>query len=266
MTIPRSYLFVPGHRPDRFAKAASSGAHRIIIDLEDAVGPAEKEIARVNVADWFKGGGTGMVRINSTETPWFEADLDLLAGLESASVMVPKAAGKSLSKVGEALPGRSLIALVESVDGLVGLGDVASASGVSRLAFGNFDFSTDARIPGTGSVLDPARFQIVIASRHAGLEPPIDGVTAGFGDDEELQSDIHRVRQMGFTAKLCIHPRQVELVNKGFSPTDEEIAWAQRIVAADRASGGAVTQVDGKMVDRPMIERANTILSEGADS
>ena len=262
MTLPRSYLFVPGHRPDRFAKAASSGAHQMIIDLEDAVGPGEKELARRNVADWFNGGGTGMVRINSAETSWFGADLDVLANLENATVMVPKAVGRSISRVAERLPGRSLIALVESVDGFVGLGDVARVPGVSRLAFGNLDFGTDARIPGTGSVLDPARFQIVIASRHAGLHPPVDGVTVSFGDEAELQSDIQRARQMGFTAKLCIHPRQVENVNTGFSPTDDEIAWARRIVAADRDSGGAATQVDGKMVDRPMIERANTILSE----
>ena len=266
MTLPRSYLFVPGHRPDRFAKAASSGAHRIIIDLEDAVGPAEKEAARRNVADWFNGGGTGVVRINSADTPWFECDLEAIAGMGNAAVMVPKSVGQSLARVAEKVPERPLIALVETVDGLVGVHDVAGARGVSRLAFGNLDFGTDARIPGTGEALDPARFQIVVASRHAGLPPPIDGVTVSFDDDAVLQSDIRRARLMGFAAKLCIHPRQVEGVNKGLAPTEEEIDWANRIVAATRDSGGAAMQVDGKMVDRPMIERANAILSELEDA
>ncbi|GAB4347359.1 MAG: CoA ester lyase [Oricola sp.] len=266
MTHPRSYLFVPGHRPDRFSKAAASGAHRIIIDLEDAVGPGEKDAARRNAAEWFNGGGTGIVRINSADTPWFERDLEAVARMDNVAIMVPKAAGRSLARVAEHAPGRPLIALVESVDGLVGIHDVARARGVTRLAFGNLDFGTDARIPGTGAALDPARFQIVVASRHAGLQPPIDGVTVSIEDDAVLQSDVWRARLLGFTAKLCIHPRQVERVNKGFAPTEEEIAWARRIVAAMRESGGAALQVDGKMVDRPMIERANTILNELSDA
>lgn len=262
MTLPRSYLFVPGHRPDRFAKAASSGAHRIIIDLEDAVGPGEKDAARKNVADWFNDGGTGIVRINSADTPWFKEDLTVAAGMDNASIMVPKATGQSLAQIAERAPGKPLIALIESVEGFVNIHDVAQARGVTRLAFGNLDFGTDARIPGTGAALDSARFQIVVASRYAGLEPPIDGVTVSLEDTAVLQSDIWRARLMGFAAKLCIHPRQVERVNVGFAPTEEEIEWAQRIISADRENGGAAIQIDGKMVDRPMIERAKNILSE----
>lgn len=262
MHYPRSYLFVPGHRPDRFAKAASSGAHQIILDLEDAVGPDEKYIARQHVAQWFGQGGAGIVRVNSVDTPWCEEDLAVLAGLQEVQVMIPKADARSLACISLILPDRPLIGLVESVEGLVGIHAVASSPGVSRLAFGNLDFGTDARIPNTGSVLDPARFQISIASRHAGLPPPIDGVTVALQDDTALVADIARARDLGFTAKLCIHPRQVEPVNAGFSPSKEEVDWARRIVHAIGESAGAVVQVDGKMVDKPVLERARLILAE----
>jgi citrate lyase subunit beta/citryl-CoA lyase len=264
MHHPRSYLFVPGHRPDRFAKAASSGAHRIILDLEDAVGPDDKETARQQVVQWFAQGGDGLVRINSLDTPWFEADLAAAASFPQMHLMIPKADPQSLSKVVQVLPDRSLIGLVESVEGLVGIHAVASSPGVARLAFGNLDFGTDARIPGTGSVLDPARFQVAIASRHAGLPPPIDGVTVSLHDDSDLAADVARARDLGFTAKLCIHPRQVERVNAGFAPSQEEAEWAKRILRAIEESAGAVVQVDGKMVDRPVLERARAILAETA--
>lgn len=261
MGTPRSYLFVPGDRPDRFAKAAAAGADSIILDLEDAVGPDGKAAARGEVGAWFAGGGQGMVRINGADMPWFEADLAAAAGWTGVPVMVPKASPDSLQQVARALPGRPLLALVESVDGLLHSLAVATAPGVMRLAFGNLDFGSDARIPGTGAELDPARFQLALASRHAGLPPPIDGVTVAIGDAATLQADIARARGFGFAAKLCIHPSQVAPVNAGFSPTAEEIAWANRIVAAVTASGGAVVQVDGKMVDRPVLDRARALLA-----
>lgn len=266
MNHPRSYLFVPGHRPDRFAKAAASGAHRIILDLEDAVGPADKEAARRHVARWFAEGGSGLVRVNGADTPWSGADLQALADIPQAAVVVPKATEESLTMVARSLPGRPLVALVESVEGLVGIRAVATAQGVGRLAFGNLDFGTDARIPGTGAALDPARFQIVIAARAAGLPPPIDGVTVGLEDDAALAADVSGARGLGFTAKLCIHPRQVAGVNAGFAPSPEEADWARRIVRATDESGGAAVQLDGKMVDRPMIDRALAILAEMGSS
>lgn len=262
MNHPRSYLFVPGHRPDRFGKAASSGAHRIIIDLEDAVGPQDKDFARQHAMQWFVEDGIGVVRINGADTPWFEADLAALAECPQAAVMVPKADTQSIALVTRALPDRPLIAIVESVDGLVEAGAVAASQGVARLAFGNLDFGADARIPGTGAVLDPARFQIVVACRRAGLPPPIDGVTVALQDESALAADIARARDLGFTAKLCIHPSQVARVNAGFAPSEAEIDWARRIVSAIEASAGAAVQVDGKMVDRPVLERARAILAE----
>ncbi len=261
MAPPRSYLFVPGDRADRFAKAAASGADAIILDLEDAVAPSAKEAAREAVAGWFADGGAGIVRINALETPFAEADLAMLAHSDAA-IMVPKASPAALAEVSLRIPGRSLIALVESVEGLVTVQAVATSTGVERLAFGNLDFGTDARIPGEGGTLDPARFAIAIASRHANLAPPIDGVTVDISDAERLAEDVARARRLGFTAKLCIHPKQVAAVNEAFTPSADEIAWAKRVLAAVSEAEGVV-QLDGKMVDAPVISRARTILEAG---
>ncbi len=262
MSAPRSYLFVPGQRPDRFQKAAASGAHAIILDLEDAVGPDLKEQARAHVAAWFAGGGAGIVRINGDDTPWFEADLAALREAGCTTIMVPKARGESLARVAAACPGVALIALVETVAGLADLRAAARQEGVARLAFGNLDFGADARVPGTGAVLDQARFEIVIASRLAGLAQPIDGVTTELKDAAVIAGDVARVRDLGFGAKLCIHPAQVGPVNTGFAPNAAEVDWAHRIVAALEAAAGSVVQVDGKMVDRPLIDRARQILED----
>ncbi|MDT0683040.1 CoA ester lyase [Roseicyclus sp. F158] len=262
MKHPRSYLFVPGHRHDRFAKAAASGADAIILDLEDAVGPEAKDEARAHVRTWFAEGGQGLVRINGAGTPWHQDDLDALAALPAVAVMVPKAEPDAVAHVAAHLHGRPLIALVETVAGLAGLRDTVRLDGVERVAFGNLDFGADARIPEGGPVLDPARFELVLASRLGGLAPPIDGVTTELKDADVIAGDVVRGRAMGFGAKLCIHPAQVSRVNDGFAPTPTEIDWAQRILAALDAAAGSVVQLDGKMVDRPLIDRAQQILQD----
>lgn len=262
MKTPRSYLFVPGRMPDRFAKAAGSGADAIILDLEDAVGPEAKPEARGHVADWFGKGGAGLVRINGADTPWFEDDLAALASCDVSAVMVPKATPESLVAVAERLPGRALVALIETAEGLAALRRSVTCPGVTRLVFGNLDFGADTRIPGTGQVLDPARFEIVLASRLGGLVPPVDGVTPELKDGGLLKDEVARSRMLGFGAKLCIHPAQVAITNDAFTPSDAEIDWASRVLSALSAASGSVVQVDGKMVDRPVIERARQVLAD----
>lgn len=261
MTDPFSYLFVPGHRPERFAKAAASGAHRVILDLEDSVGAEAKDRARDHVAAWFDEGGQAIVRINAEDMPWWQDDIDLLARQQKAGVMVPKAEPDALVRIAAALPGRALIAIVETAVGLARLRETVRLPEVARVAFGNIDFGADTRIPGTGPVLDPARFEIVLASRLGDLPSPIDGVTISLDDAEEIAADVARARQMGFSAKLCIHPRQVPFVNTGFAPSEAEIEWARRVVATLDATEGDVVEVHGKMIDRPMLLRARQILA-----
>ncbi|SHM64559.1 Citrate lyase beta subunit [Roseovarius pacificus] len=192
MTDPFNYLFVPGHRPERFAKAVASGAHRVILDLEDAVGAESKDMARDHVAAWFDEGGQSIVRINAEGTPWWRDDIALQARQQKAEVMVPKAEPDALARIAAALPGRALIAIVETAEGLSRLRATVRLPEVARIACGNIDFGADTRIPGTGPVLDPARFEIVLASRLSDLPAPIDGVTVSLDDAEEIAADVAR--------------------------------------------------------------------------
>lgn len=258
MGLPSSYLFVPGNRRDRFEKAVASGADSIILDLEDAVPPEDKDLAREAVVQWFRQGGSGVVRINAESTDWFESDMAALAGCHGAEIMVPKATPRTIAAI--KLTDYPLIPLIETVEGLVEINSTASASSVKRLAFGNLDFSSDARMECVPATLDFARFQISIASRYANLPPPIDGVTPSIDDDEALAIDIFRARQFGFTAKLCIHPRQVGAVKAGFQPTEAEITWAKGVVSAFKYAKGGVVQFEGKMIDKPVADRADYIL------
>lgn len=258
---PSSYLFVPGNRPDRFQKAIDSGADRIILDLEDAVAPAEKDSARAAVTEWCGHGYPAVVRINGRDTYWFDADLAAVAALRQVEVMLPKADASTMRHVLHYLVDRPVIALIESVAGLLDVYEIAKMKGVSRIAFGNIDFSTDARVTTTSPLLDHARFQIAMASRNAGLAAPMAGVTTELGDEAVLVEDIGRARDFGFGAKLCIHPRQVEAVNRLFLPSRDEIEWASAIMDRVSAAGDNVIQFEGKMVDKPVIERAKYLLA-----
>lgn len=261
MSSARSYLFVPGDRPDRFDKAAASGADRVILDLEDAVRPEAKAVARDAVAGWGSRAGA-VVRINGAESPWFADDLALLRDAGIVEVMIPKADPEVLRVVRETLGDDvEIIALIETVAGLLQLRQICSAARIGRLAFGNLDFSLDAGIDETDRELDPVRLQLVLESRFARLPAPIDGVLPALNDPTALASGVRRARSLGFSAKLCIHPSQVASVNDGFLPNADEIAWATRVLAAIEGAAGGAVSVDGKMVDRPVVERARALVA-----
>jgi citrate lyase subunit beta/citryl-CoA lyase len=260
----RSLLFVPGHQPERFDKAVGSGAHEVILDLEDAVTPATKAQARDAVATWLAQDQTAMVRINAMQTAWFEDDIRLLQACPGASVMLAKADEASLKRTLAALPGRNVIALLETVAGYLSLRELAALPGLARIAFGSVDFATESGIEDCDEALTAVRTQIVLVSCHAGLAAPIDGVSLNFKDASLMEADARHSRRLGFGGKLCIHPNQVTAVNAAFQPTPEELAWAQRVLAAFEASGGAATAVDGKMVDKPVVDRARRLTGEAA--
>lgn len=259
-TRARSFLFVPGHRPERFARAVQSGADQIVIDLEDAVGPADKDQARAWVIDWFAAGGTAIVRVNAVESPWFAQDLAALSTTD-AVIMLPKADLAALDALLGILPDREVIALVETPRGIADLPVLSARSGVVRLAFGHLDFCAEAGLPTASPALLVVRSQLMLASALAGLPAPIDGVTLELDDEAQIAADTAISRSLGFGAKLCIHPRQVAPVNTGFQPDAAELDRARRVIAAIEASGGAAVQVDGKMVDLPMIKRAEALLA-----
>ncbi|MGE6918355.1 HpcH/HpaI aldolase/citrate lyase family protein [Achromobacter kerstersii] len=268
--LARSLLFVPGDRPDRYARAVASGAHAVILDLEDAVAPAAKAQARAEVAAWLAQGGQGIVRINAADAEWYHEDVQALQGLEGqgqqeasgAGVMLPKADAATVAQTMQALPGRPIIALLETVRGYMDLHKMARLPGVARIAFGSVDFAVDSGIADEGDAMTAIRTEIVLACRHAGLAAPIDGVSLEFNDPEQMQADARRARQLGFGGKLCIHPRQVAAVNAAFQPTVDEQDWARRVLAAFDASHGAATALDGKMIDKPVVERARRIAAE----
>lgn len=271
--IARSLLFVPGHQPARFDKACASGADAVVLDLEDAVPPDCKDEARSQVGAWLaaRRGDAATpvigVRINAADTPWHAADVALCAaagpGIEA--LMLPKAEDADvLRAIAIAVPSAALWPLIETARGIDRLAGIASAMHVQRLVFGSIDFQADLDIEvdeeGDGHELLFFRSQIVLASRLAGLQAPIDGVSTSIDDHSRIEADARRARALGFGAKLCIHPKQVAAVNQGFSPVPERIAWAQRVLAADAASGGAPVAVDGKMVDRPVVLKAQAVL------
>jgi citrate lyase subunit beta/citryl-CoA lyase len=262
---PRSYLFVPADRPERIAKALASGADAVIVDLEDAVAPAAKDAAREALGHWMRSAApaTVAVRINGADTAWFEADLAACNAPAVAAVMLPKAGQDGdLGALRQALPATPIVALVETAEGFDRMREIARAPGVVRLAFGTIDFQLDLGLAGEDDALLPFRSRFVLESRLAQLAPPVDGVTTAVDDAERVAADAQRGRRLGFGAKLCIHPRQVATVNRCFSPSAAEIDWAERVVDAMARAGGAAVAVDGKMVDRPVLRRAQALLDQ----
>lgn len=260
-----AWLFVPGHRPERFDKALAAGASAVIIDLEDAVAPADKASARAALVQWLATTSARVaVRINAADTEWFADDLRAVAAPAVGAVMLPKAEDPQvLATLAGQRPDVALVPLVESAAGLANARALAAMPGVQCLAFGSIDLQVDLRLrDATEDELLPFRAELVLASRLAGIGAPLDGVTTAIDDAERLAADVQRARRLGFGGKLCIHPKQVAPVRAGFAPSAAEVAWAERVLAAAAASAGAAVALDGKMVDKPVILRAQAILRD----
>jgi len=261
---PRSYLFVPGNRPDRFAKAAASGVDVVVIDLEDAVPPAEKKVARAALAEWLASNDTPVaVRINDVNSEWFREDIALCRAPSVKTVMLPKTERiddiflcEFAGKPTDVLP------MIETAQGFRNVVAIAQHRLTTRLVFGNIDFQLDLSIDGDDEQLLYFRSHIVLASRLGNLLPPVDGVSLALDDPAQIERDTLRAKRLGFGAKLCIHPKQVQAVNAAFLPTEREIEWARKVVDTASASHGAAVAVDGRMVDRPVILKAQEILAE----
>lgn len=262
VTLP---LFVPGNRTDRFAKAAAAGPDAVIVDLEDAVAPADKVPARAGLLQGLAlvpGHMPVLLRINATGTPWHEADLDAARALRLSAVILPKAeSADDLRRVADRC-GHPVIALVETALGLHRAVEMAGAS--ARLAFGSIDFAADMAISHTRQALLGARTALVMAARLAGQPAPIDGVTTAIREADLIADDCAHAVELGFSGKLLIHPAQIAPARQGFRPTEAELDWATKILGA--ATGGAATSVDGIMVDAPVIRRAEQIVARAAAS
>jgi citrate lyase subunit beta/citryl-CoA lyase len=269
-----TFLFVPGDRPERHARALASGAGGVIVDLEDAVASERKDAARAQLAESFAAlSGAAhsrlLVRVNACDTPWHAHDLALVGRLAAqgllAGVMLPKAErAKDLTALAQAVgPAAALLPLIETVAGLDAVDALAASPQVLRLVFGHLDFQADAGLacgPDEAELV-PVRLALVLASRRAALAPPIDGITADWRDTARLTAEASRARRSGFGAKLCIHPEQVASVHAAFMPSTDELAWARRVCDAVRTAGGGVINLDGRMVDAPVVKLAQRLLA-----
>ncbi|MFI7102455.1 HpcH/HpaI aldolase/citrate lyase family protein [Streptomyces sp. NPDC050161] len=265
----RSWLFVPGDRPERFGKAAGSGADVVICDLEDAVAPAHKDAARREVARWLTSGqpdgerGSAFVRINGADTEQYAEDVAAIGGAPGLrGVVLPKSEQvDQLHALIAALPhGVPVVALAETALGAHQATALARVPGVHRLAFGSVDFALDLGARDEPEALRYARSRLVLASRVAGIAAPLDGVTTRLDAPEVLAADAQAARGLGFGGKLAAHPAQIDGINAAFGPTPRERAWAERVLAAVREAGESAIRVDGQMIDRPRVELARRLL------
>jgi citrate lyase subunit beta/citryl-CoA lyase len=269
----RSVLFSPGDQPDLMRKAPSTGADVVVFDLEDAVAPAGKAAARERVSDTLQEIDPDCevgVRVNPAG---IAADDDLRAILDGAprldSVMLPKVrdAGdvgtlaRLLDEHGADLP---VLALVESAAGVLNAAGIAAADATDAVLFGAEDLAADVGATRTteGTEVLYARQRVVTAAAAAGVDA-IDTLHTDFEDTEGLRTDTGRGIRMGYDGRMAIHPRQVGVINDAFTPDPERVAWAERVLEAREAAaaeGQGVFEVDGEMIDAPLVARAERIL------
>jgi citrate lyase subunit beta/citryl-CoA lyase len=284
----RSLLFTPGHKPAMVAKAFTSAADGVIVDLEDAVPVDQKPAARAGLAALPDPGGREVfVRVNGVTTGLLWGDLTAAVEARPAGVILPKAERpEDVLRIDGALlaaedragvePGSTaLLLLIESALGLVNAYEMARASSrVASLIFASGeegDLVADLGVSWSlaGPELLTARSQMVIAARAAGLDFPLDAVYMNIRDLDGLRAEAELAKRLGLTGKLCVHPAQIPVVNEVFSPSAEEIAEQRRILEAFEkalAEGSGAVLLDGKMIDYANANRARRILALAGES
>lgn len=267
----RSMLFVPGTRPDRFAKAEAAGADMVCVDLEDAVAPDLKDAAREDAVGWLAAGdGTGperVVRLNGLKTLAGLKDLQAVAAAcpRHGHVFLPKVESAGELAVADAVLSEAgspagLIALVESLEGLAQVEAIAAATPrLAALVFGAADFTAELGIEIAPEPLLHARARIVLAAARAGIAA-LDVPTLDVKNTEATGADAARARAMGFTGKAALHPAQIAPIHAAFTPSPAELEKARRIVAAFEASETGLATLDGKLVERPVVRAAERVL------
>ena len=269
--IIRSALFVPATRPERIPKALATGADAVIVDLEDAVAQDLKSEARTHLDDFLATHPDArvLVRINAPGHEQQAADIALCARHAGViGVLLPKVEHPSQVAI-VATCGKPVWPILESARGLAALSEIAAAEGVERLSFGVLDLGLDLGLANGSAaaerMLDQARYALLLQSRLAGLAPPLDSIFPDIKNLQGLAKATADARDMGFGGLLCIHPSQVAVVHETLMPTPEELAWAQRVLAAG-ACGEGVFVVDDQMIDAPVIGRARRLLQRAGQA
>jgi len=281
MSVFRTFLFAPANHPRRREKAFTVGADAVILDLEDACAISEKVASRAKVAEAMRQSRAclGYVRVNPLTTEFAYGDLveTIHPGLDG--VILPKVESPGDIATADWLMSQlererglapwsvDLIPIIETGAGIANLREILRVSPrVKRASFGAGDFTLDMNMKWSRdeSELAPYRAQMVLQSRAAGLEPPIDTVWTDLKDAEGFQVSTDKVRDMGFQGKLCIYPDQIAVVNLAFTPSDAQVARAQRIMEAfaeAEAKGSSAIQLDGQFIDYPIVYGARRVLA-----
>ena len=257
----QSLLFVPGSRPERFAKALASGADIVTIDLEDAVGPADKDSARAAALAAMRPSNLG-IRINGLRTVQGLADLVAIAGTPTPPpfVMIPMVESSTeIDIVHAVLPKVALLPLIETVKGLRNADAIAAAPGVGGVMLGGADFAGELGVAMSWDALFAARAQIAMACASAKVQS-IDVPWLDLDNLGGLADDVARVKAMGLTAKSVVHPKHIDIVHRVMRPTDEDIAEAHAAEAAYAAAGESAVRFGGKMLEAPVMARYRRIL------
>jgi citrate lyase subunit beta/citryl-CoA lyase len=267
----RSVLFVPGTRPDRFARAVIAGADAVVFDLEDSVEDSRKAEARTAIEAYLSATPDAtcvrLVRVNTAGSPWMADDLAMVGRLSGVhAVVLPKAETPAqVEAAAQSIASRRVVPLIETARGVLNAAAIAAADAlVPALLFGAEDLTAQLGVPRTvdGEELLFARSQVVLAAASAGAEA-VDAVFTDVAAMDQLRRDAERARAIGFRGKMVVHPDQVGIVNDVFSPTPAELDHARRIVAAydaARAHGHGVIRLGDQMIDTPVIVRARRVL------
>lgn len=268
MTAPhRSWLYVPGDRPDRMSKALAGAADAVILDLEDAVAPSAKDAARRNVLQVLAAGRPAYVRINAADSPQGTLDVEALAGAPGAlaGVRVPKCeSAAALHELAESLR-VPVFPVLESALGVENALALATAHPlVGGISLGEADLAADLRATGDEALLW-ARSRVVIAARAAGLPSPVQSVWTAVRDLDGLRASTEAGRRAGFFGRSVIHPAQIPVVHAACAPTAAETEWARTLVdqldAANDRGDAAWIDAEGKFVDKAIVERARWLLA-----
>ncbi|MFY1662933.1 HpcH/HpaI aldolase/citrate lyase family protein [Pseudomonas sp. Pseu.R1] len=260
----RSALFVPGNRPERFAKALSSGADIVIVDFEDAVEESQKAQARENLLAFLDQTPQARVWVRTNQAGHDQHDRDLEACRHSGvdGIVLPKAECRAQVEKA-ANTGKPVMPIIESALGLEALPSLAKTAGVLLLTYGRLDLGLDlAMIEGSSGaerMLDHVRYELILHSRLAGLAMPLESVFPNIDNDAGLDHATRLAAGMGFSGLLCIHPKQVAVVHTALRPSEAELDWAQRVISA--SDGRGAFRLDGAMVDAPVIARAHRLLA-----
>lgn len=256
-------LYLPGDRPERFAKALAAGADQVILDLEDAVAPGRKQYARDAVAELLGSPGVEVaVRPNGPRTPWHSDDLEMLAGVASPPALrLPKV--ESTDDVDQVLFRTSadvaVTCLIESALGLEQAFLIASHPAVTAVALGEADLQAELGITAEAG-LDGLRVRLVVAARAAGLNPPNMAVYPKLGDDDGLLASCRHGAALGMLGRTAIHPRQIPVIRDAFRPSAQDVQRAQEVLSTLTGDVGAARLPDGRMVDEAMAAGARRTL------